>query len=328
MFRFWVALALPVALAGAARAGMVINEVAFDEVTGSPDWVELLNAGTAPVSLDGWTLTDHDTAVGNEIALSLSTPVPAGAYLTVYVESLGSDDTDFSDGAGALHAGTVPTVNLAATEDEAGLYSSSTSLTPATLVDFTAWVTDGQYDGAVDASTAVAAGQWPVGVAVPLTDTGSGYSLGRVADGADSDGLGDWRAYPRSTPGGSNTPPVSAPTASVLTASPDSNPFSPVDPDPARRAVRLLFNTGQTDGFKTLRIFDARGRLRRVLINTNQGPSGQSFEGLAAGAVDWDGRGDDGTFLPPGAYAAHVESTDPAGNRVQGRAVAVIGGAW
>jgi P pilus assembly chaperone PapD len=37
-----------------------INEVMFYPQSGQSEWVELKNAGTSPVSLQGWGLTDED----------------------------------------------------------------------------------------------------------------------------------------------------------------------------------------------------------------------------------------------------------------------------
>jgi hypothetical protein len=175
---FWLPLVL--CLGGAASAEVLINEVAFNEPSGSPDWVELTNAGPQPASIDGWRLSDEDAAAGKEIVIRLSTPVPPGGFVTVYVDAAGTDRTDFAAGAAVVYSGTATTVNLAATEDEVSLYSGVPS--SATLVDFTAWVTDGRYDGAADQSRAVAAGVWPEGSAV-AADAAKGVSIGRIGPG-------------------------------------------------------------------------------------------------------------------------------------------------
>ncbi len=217
-------LIIPFFLAVRGWGNIVINEVAFDEAPGSPDWVELYNAGPSPVSVDGWRLSDEDAAAGKEIQIQLSTPVPSGAFLLVYVDAAGTDDTGFSNGAAAIYSGTSTTVNLAATEDELSLYSGAPSST--TLVDFVAWVTDGHYDGAGDQSKAVAAGIWSLGDAVSVADTGHGYSIGRLVDGVDTDVPGDFIAFSTPTPRASNVSPQPSP--------------SPVDPPPLSTGTASL----------------------------------------------------------------------------------------
>ena len=58
--------------ASSVRAAVVINEVAFDEPSGDPDWIELFNNGGSAVSINNWSLTDQDAVAGNEILISLT----------------------------------------------------------------------------------------------------------------------------------------------------------------------------------------------------------------------------------------------------------------
>lgn len=292
---------------------IVINEVAFDEPTGSPDWIELYNTGPDDAPLQGWTLDDEDAADGNEILLSVSTPLPAGAFLVVFVDAGGADDADFSDGAGAVFSGTATTVSLAASEDELALRS------PDGVVDFMAWVTDGSYGGSADQADAWAEGVWTAGAVLSLSDTGSGYSIARVTDGADRDAPDDFGARPQPTPGRSNLLPVipavprPPPGGPVLSVDPAANPFSPVDTDPARRAARFLFDAGSVEAAMTLRIYDVRGQPVR------------SFRDLEGDMVLWDGTDDGGRLLPTGIYVVYFESVDPAGARRRGKGTVVLG---
>lgn len=303
-------------------AGVLLNEIAFDESPG-PDWVELFNASTGPVSIDGWTLDDSDTASGNHILVSVSTPLPGGAFLVVYVEADGTNDTDFSDGRGAYYAGTGPTVALAATEDELSLYAATAPL-PTGLVDFVAWVTQPPYGGAVDASTAVARNLWPAGAAVPVEDTGSNYSIGRARDGLDSDTVAEWRVFARPSPGASNQPPPS-PYAEALRVDPRRRAFSPFDPDPFYQSTLLYFDAGSSSAVKRIRVHDAAGRAVRLLVESDRAADGTDLSGLASGSVAWDGRDDDGSVLPVGVYVVEFEASDPGGGQRRGRAVAALG---
>lgn len=309
-------------LASPLTAGVLINEVSFDTAPG-PDWVELFNASTAPVSIAGWSLDDGDTASGNHVNLSVSTPLPAGAFLTVYIESVGVDDTDFSDGKGVFHAGTGPTVALAATEDELSLYNT-TAPTPAGLVDFAAWVTQPPYGGALDASTAVARGLWPADTAVGLEDLGSNYALGRARDGQDTDTTAEWRVFARPTPGESNQPPPS-PYSESLRVDPRRRAFSPFDVDPFYQTTAFYFDAGSSAAVKSLRVFDVNGRCARRLVEHDRVADGTDLSGLASGSVVWDGRDDEGTRVPVGLYVAVFEAADPGGSQRRGRAVVAVG---
>jgi hypothetical protein len=309
-------------LASPLSAGVLLNEVSFDTAPG-PDWVELFNASTAPLSIEGWSLDDGDTASGNHVTVALSTPMPAGAFLTVFIEAVGVDDTDFSDGRGVYYAGTAPTVALAATEDELSLYSAPTPA-PAGLVDFVAWVTQPPYGGAPDASTAVARGLWPDGVAVTLTDVGVNYSLGRARDGQDSDTAAEWRAFSRPTPGASNQPPPS-PYSEALRVDPRRRAFSPFDDDPFYRTTALFFDAGKAGAVKSLRVFDVNGRSVRRLVEHDRAADGTDLSGLASGSVVWDGRDDEGTAVPVGLYVAVFEAAAPGGSQRRGRIAVAVG---
>lgn len=315
-FIAWLVLAPPLS------ASVLLNEIAFDEKPG-PDWVELVNAGTTPVSIDGWVLDDADTGAGNAVHLALSTPVPPGCFLTVWIDAAGVDETDFSDGWGAIFSGTATTVNLAATEDEVALFRSA-ALTPAALVDFVAWVTDPPYGGTGDASTAVAAGLWPADAVVAVSDSGSGYSIGRSRDGGDTNGPADWRTFSRPSPGRSNRPSPS-PYSTALTVDPARRAFSPFDSDPRYQTTTLFFDAGSAEAVKTLWVWDVRGRRVRTLIDNDRDAGGADLAGLATGSVVWDGRDEEGVVVPVGVYGVTLEAADPSGDMRRGRDTVAVG---
>lgn len=309
---FFLAFLSPALLSAAIR----INEVAFDEPTGSPDWVELYNAGTSSVPLDGCVIDDGDTGAGKYILIPPGVVLPPRGFLVVYVDANGVSDLDFSDGVGTLYTGTATTVNLAATEDQVALYSH-TPLSAGTLMDFVSWVTDGDYGGSGDRTQIAAAtgGLWSEEGAVELRDEGYGYSLGRRRDGA---GVGPtaFQSFSHPTRGASNEPPPS-PYESALTVDPARRSFSPFDPDPVFQTTRFYFN-GLPSSVKTLRVLDVRGRTVRTLMESDHEIGGSDFSGLATGSVPWDGRDDGGTIVPLGLYLALLEATDP-GNGVTQR---------
>ncbi|MBK8575667.1 MAG: lamin tail domain-containing protein [Elusimicrobia bacterium] len=296
-------------------ASVQINEVAFDEPSGTPDWVELFNAGTSPVLLDGFVLDDGDTGSGKYILLSTGLTLPPQGYLVVYVDAMGVSDRDLSDGFGAVYSGTATTVNLAVTEDQVALYSG-VPLSSATVVDYVSWVTDGDYGGVSDRTqvAANAAGLWPADGAVEMRDGGSGYSLGRRRNGVGNGPMA-FQAFLHPTRGESNEPSPS-PFSSALTVDPACRAFSPFDADPAFQRTRFYFNASVT-AVKTLRVLDIRGRVVRTLMESDHEIGGVDFAGMATGSVLWDGRDDGGTVVPLGLYLALFEAADPGSGSTQ-----------
>ena len=85
-------------------SGIQINEVLFHPSPGQFEWVELKNIGTAPIDLRNWNLSDED---GNNYSIPMALPkVPAGAFVLVRLDGLGSsaNDYDFSDNQALLHS--------------------------------------------------------------------------------------------------------------------------------------------------------------------------------------------------------------------------------
>jgi hypothetical protein len=318
--RFLVWLWVPLCL----QAGVRINEVAFNEETGSPDWVELFNEGDQPVPVGGWVLDDGDAAVGKQIFLPAGLAMPPRAYLTVMVDADGKTVGDLSTGSMTVYSGTATTVSLAATEDQVGLYSGR-SLSSATLVDFAAWVTDGDYGGAVDRSHghAFLAGLWPEDGAVDLPRPVKGQSMGRRRNGQGV-GPSAFQLFARPTRGASNEPAPS-PFASSLSVDPARRSFSPYDPDPSYQTTSFYFNADPL-AVKKLRVIDRRGETVRTLVENDREPGGLDFTGLGSGRVVWDGRGDGGHIVPLGLYLGLFEATDPSSGKTdRSRAAVAVG---
>ena len=84
--------------------GIQINEVMFYPDTGEYEWIELKNAGSTSIDIGGYGLTDED---GNWYKIPHTLPpVPAGAFVVVVFDGLGSgsDDLDFGDNVATLHS--------------------------------------------------------------------------------------------------------------------------------------------------------------------------------------------------------------------------------
>lgn len=316
----WVSVVVPLG----AVAGVRINEVAFNEEAGSPDWVELYNDGDVTVGIGGWVLDDGDTATGKQIFLPEDLRMPPGSYLTVMVDAVGGTIGDFSDGTLTVFSGTATTVNLAATEDQVGLYTGRV-MSSATLADFTAWVTDGDYGGGTDRThvAAFGSGLWPEDGAVDLPRPVKGQSLGRRRNGK---GIGpeSFQLFTRPSRGGSNEPAPS-PFAAALSVDPNHQSFSPFDPDPSFQNTAFYYNVSAT-GVKSLRVLNRRGETVRTLLESDREPGGADHAGLGSGRVVWDGRTDSGDFALLGVYLGYFEVTDPATGSTDRSRVAVAVG--
>lgn len=84
-----VAVAAP---ASAADADVRINEVRSNSTTGAPDFIELVNVGTAPVDISGWVLRDDQDANGD--VFDAGTVLEPGAFLVVEPTfGLGANDS-------------------------------------------------------------------------------------------------------------------------------------------------------------------------------------------------------------------------------------------
>jgi hypothetical protein len=185
-----VAIARPAIVA--PTPDLTINEILYwPGTTSDPgSWIEIHNPGPGDVALVGWRLK-RDSQSG-----TVQLPewiLPAGAYLVVYTGA-GTDDPDFSDGAGDYHAGGA-VAPLQEESDGVGLYRG------ATIVDFVCWSRTGGYEPGVVHDDAVAAGQWTDGDFYDALQTATGLktrpvmageTIGRDRDSTDSDDPDDW----------------------------------------------------------------------------------------------------------------------------------------
>ena len=210
-----------------AGGSIRINEVMPKPEQGAFEWVELWNAASIELDCLGCGLTDED---GNRYWLpSALPPVPAGAFVLIVFDGLGTsgDDYDFSDNVATLHssAGLVGVF-----EDDAdqvalvqrlrggpprmGVPVPGVPITPGgfRMVAFVAWGAPPGDDGA----KAVAAGLWPeggyvnlyrgLGLESPDLMLALGESIGLVA-GGETAHPDHWAPYrvEEITPGAENS---------------------------------------------------------------------------------------------------------------------------
>lgn len=85
-----------IAIVTPATAQVVINELHYDD-TGSADdfeFVELFNAGGAPVDISGWTLGGRDNAGNNTVTtIPAATTIAAGGYYVIGNAAVGGNQT-------------------------------------------------------------------------------------------------------------------------------------------------------------------------------------------------------------------------------------------
>jgi hypothetical protein len=71
-----------------APMSLVINEMMIDPPAGLCEWIEIFNTGSEPVSLEGWRISDRDTANPVRICRSGSSIPPQGFAVTAADSSL------------------------------------------------------------------------------------------------------------------------------------------------------------------------------------------------------------------------------------------------
>jgi hypothetical protein len=283
--------AVAVACVGFPPGTVVINEVMAQPRAGSAEYLELCNPGSAAVACGGWTLR----GMAGETAFSLpeSLVLGPGEFLLVAADS------------------SIVTAFPAVAELDAGhveFLDASLSLNG----DGDRVVIAGPAGEAVDSVSYSDSWHNP-----DVTDH-TGRSLERIHPTGGSNDPRNWSssaAYEGGTPGGANSifTPV-AHTAAALTVAP--NPFSP-DGDAYEDFTAIGYRLPAEVSVVRLRIYDVRGRLVRMLLNSE--PAG------AQGTVVWDGRDDERRNVRMGIYILLLEALDRRGGTVMtARATVVV----
>jgi hypothetical protein len=156
---------------------VIVNEVDYDQVGADTDgFVELKNAGTTSVALDGLALVLVNGGDGLEYdRVELTGALAAGAFLSIAVEA----QNGAPDGIALIDTATGALLDALSYEGE-----------------ITAAVIDGQTYDLVEGAAL------PASVADSNTQDGS---LSRIPDGADTnDAASDWEFTTTKTPGAAN----------------------------------------------------------------------------------------------------------------------------
>jgi hypothetical protein len=96
--RSLVAASIALALAGSARAAIIISEVnpsgsSASANTYNADWFELTNTGASAQDITGWKIDDNSHSFASALALRGATSIAAGQSI-IFVEGLADGSTD------------------------------------------------------------------------------------------------------------------------------------------------------------------------------------------------------------------------------------------
>ncbi len=193
-------LAIPVTCLQAQD--VVINEVMFFPDTADTvpernhEWVELYNSGSA-ASVGGWVVSNRD---GSQDATLPAWTFPSSTYLVIHF-TVGTNDTNFSDGQGHYYAGNADV--FSDSMDECALYAGTPS--GSTIMDFMNWSESFSYSPGQAHDYAVSAGIWTDGAYFTPIDTSNrqaevawvtkGESMGRDSSSTDTNLPEDWAVF-------------------------------------------------------------------------------------------------------------------------------------
>lgn len=307
----------------------VITEVAPSE-SGGKDWIEIFIVEQTDIS--SFSLYERET----KIKVFPEVLAEEGSYLVVHCNQDYPDETSDTNSNGYLDFYSSDS-GLTGTDNVISLRESDGGIIDALIFsnyDRERFVPRKSYDACVEAQVwepPVTSGEvqdYESGSA-DWSEGKAGYSLSRIrgADGnpnATRPGSSSFwvlNRYPNQGGGYGYTQGSTEDIIGVV----EPNPFSPDDADPAKRFAQVNFHVPQGT-VKTLYIFDVHGRERIKLIDHDASISGESWQGIDAGQVLWDGRDKNGEKLPVGIYILYMEAVDPLnGAEYQGKDTVVIG---
>jgi len=285
---------------GASSGDVVISEVAWMGTAYSynDEWIELYNNTKGFIDLTGWTLRAPDGTPD----ISLTGIIPPKGYFLLER----TDDETVKD----IKADQIYTGALENTGEDLQLRDTSSNL--------------------IDSLPCETSGAWFAGEKVGAytmerIDPSSPASLkdnwqtnnGVVRNGVDADG-NPINGTPKAE--NSKMPVRPEEKSTTKTIEVTNSPFFPYrDLSSRPKEGKIKYNV--PDGSRiTLRIFDVRGRLVRVLIHEEVDSDGE-------GSVTWDGTDESRqTILPTGIYVCYIEAlNENTGKVIKGTETIVVG---
>lgn len=273
-----------------------INEILYEPLSGMPEFVEVINASSSPIDLDGCTLSDE--AVAGESCNCWTIGGKAyrlqkGECLAVLADSTGPA---WFPSLRAPHAGAMISMG----ESSLGLNNDGDMIrlksAAGVLLDSV------RYDPSFHSRDIRTTQGRSLELITPLWDAAGGTNWSTCVDPAGG------------TPAARNSISVEVlPSAASVSAWP--NPFSP-DGDGHDDFCLVNVTLPSRTSLVRIRIFDARGRIIRDLANLV--PAGTQ------GSIAWDGRDDEGRRGRIGIYVVLVEAVDAEGGIAVSAKCAVV----
>jgi len=278
---------------------LVVNEIMYEPLEGSCEWVELYNRSSEDVDIRMWELSDAPTPAGSAhrvLMSALSRLVRPGDYVVIAGDSTITGApyhlTQAALGVHLVVAGGSSGLGLANDGDAVLVRDLS-----GNTVDSLAYSPLMHHAALIDVRGRSLERIRPDG----LTNDHSNWSTASGTQGG--------------SPGSRNTI-FAAIVSGAAALSVQPNPFSP-DQDGYEDFCIILVELPFPAALVRARVFDTRGRLVRTLANAE-----------AVGArteIIWDGLDDRRGRVPVGPYVVLVEASDAStGARVVHKAVAVV----
>ncbi len=266
----------------ANRNDLVINEIMFDPVTTSCEWLELYNRSGMYLNLNGWKAVIGSTSVN--IFDNCNFLLKPGAYLVV------AADTTLYNRFGYLK--NVDSTYRVVIKSGVSLSNSGALIKIEDVLNQTV---DSVYYS-------------PKWHNSNIPDT-KGYSLERISAELNGNLPSNWSSCADllgGTPGKRNSIYVQNNKETSLSVSP--NPFSP-DGDGFEDFTIIKYKLKANTSQVRVKIFDVKGRVVRTLLN-NQ------FSGSESQMI-FDGKDDSGNKLRIGIYVVYLEAVDDRGGTIE-----------
>jgi hypothetical protein len=268
---------------------LIINEIMHAPLAGQAEYVELYNRSQITVDLRDWKIADMRNTAGqaNEFLIAKNRyEMQPGSYAVI------SSDTTIlqrfaltPDSANGIHVFIMNRSNLSLNNDVDDVVLSDLVGSPIDSLRY--------------------GSQWHNNQIADAT----GRALERINPELPSTDRRNWSTsahFLGGTPGRQNSIfTASVPTSTSLSFFP--NPFSP-DGDGHEDHTLVSYEVPATSALLRIRIFDAKGRSVRTLVNGE--PAG------ARGSVVWDGMNDGRDKVRMGMYIVLLEALDASGSTI------------
>lgn len=260
------------------RNDLMINEIMFDPLTISCEWIEMYNNSGKYINLNGWKATVGSSSLN--LFNGCSFYIQPGAYLVL------ASDTTLYNRFGNMRG--VDSTRIVIFNSSLGLSNSGAMIKISDVLNNTI---DSVYYNP----------KWHNN---NLSDT-KGYSLERINIGLPTTLPSNWSSCANplgGTPGQKNSIFIQNNKETSLSVSP--NPFSP-DGDGYEDFTIIKYKLKANTSQIRVKIFDVKGRIVRSLSN-NQFTNSES-------QIIFDGKDDGGQKLRVGIYVVFLEAVDDMG---------------